>query len=74
MRNQRFMNPCNRPRAEYAAKSNGESISPMDRSRVGLKDYIETVTKSGPVKKWADMTPEERKQVVASLKPKAVRP
>jgi acyl-CoA reductase-like NAD-dependent aldehyde dehydrogenase len=36
--------------------------------RPTTRDRIETALKSGPVKQWKDMSPEERARVLADLK------
>lgn len=62
------------PRAKSVAHTSSTySTVPRDNGRANLKDYIETVTKSGPVKQWADMTPAERASVMATIRPPGVR-
>lgn len=59
----RYFNDKNQARG-----AGGEQAQPYDKTRVHPSDIARTRALSGPVKTWADMSAEERAQVLASLR------
>lgn len=51
----------------------GSAAAPKQKDRITPSDVWRTKVQSGPVKTWADMTPEQQKRILAQLKPSGTR-